>query len=121
MRWPRAEPMRPGFMTVGHRLPVPAMQAVCHRDLEADIRPPSDHGVRRPRAGGAGEPVVGLLRAGKAGSKSAADHITATQLALARPPGPTGAGAALHENRQQRFTTSGGTTASGRSMPAEAW
>jgi hypothetical protein len=48
-----------------------------------------DHGP-----GGAGEPVVGLLRAGKAGSNTAADHITATQLALANPPRPTGAGAA---------------------------
>lgn len=48
-----------------------------------------DHGP-----GGAGEPVVGLLRAGKAGGNTAADHITATQLALANAPRPTGAGAA---------------------------
>ncbi|MGW7244026.1 IS1380 family transposase [Streptomyces sp. NPDC054804] len=40
-----------------------------------------DHG-----AGGAGEPVAGLLRAGNAGSNTAADHITATQLALAQLP-----------------------------------
>ncbi|MFI6936852.1 IS1380 family transposase [Streptomyces sp. NPDC050287] len=40
-----------------------------------------DHG-----AGGAGEPVAGLLRAGNAGSNTAADHITATQLSLAQLP-----------------------------------
>jgi hypothetical protein len=40
-----------------------------------------DHG-----AGGAGEPVAGLLRAGNAGSNTAADHVTATQLALAQLP-----------------------------------
>ncbi|MEV6655015.1 IS1380 family transposase [Streptomyces sp. NPDC051219] len=40
-----------------------------------------DHG-----ADGAGEPVAGLLRAGNAGSNTAADHITATQLALAQLP-----------------------------------
>ncbi|WUH89762.1 IS1380 family transposase [Streptomyces sp. NBC_00433] len=40
-----------------------------------------DHG-----AGGAGEPVAGLLRAGNAGSNTAADHITATQQALAQLP-----------------------------------
>jgi hypothetical protein len=40
-----------------------------------------DHG-----AGGAGEPVAGLLRAGNAGSNTAVDHITATQLALAQLP-----------------------------------
>ncbi|MEU5194519.1 IS1380 family transposase [Streptomyces scabiei] len=40
-----------------------------------------DHG-----AGGAGEPVAGLLRAGNAGSNTAADHISATQLALAQLP-----------------------------------
>ncbi|MFD9425265.1 MULTISPECIES: IS1380 family transposase [unclassified Streptomyces] len=40
-----------------------------------------DHG-----AGGAGEPVAGLLRPGNAGSNTAADHITATQLALAQLP-----------------------------------
>jgi hypothetical protein len=37
-------------------------------------------------ASGTGEPVVGLLRAGNAGSNTAADHITATQLALAQLP-----------------------------------
>lgn len=40
-----------------------------------------DHG-----AVGAGEPVAGLLRAGNAGSNTAADHITATQLSLAQLP-----------------------------------
>jgi hypothetical protein len=38
------------------------------------------------RAGGAGEPVAGLLRPGNTGSNTAADHITATQLALAQLP-----------------------------------
>lgn len=40
-----------------------------------------DHGT-----GGSGEPVAGLLRPGNAGSNTAADHITATQLALAQLP-----------------------------------
>ncbi len=40
-----------------------------------------DHG-----SGGSGEPVAGLLRAGNAGSNTAADHITTTQLALAQLP-----------------------------------
>jgi hypothetical protein len=40
-----------------------------------------DHG-----SGGSGEPVVGLLRPGNAGSNTAADHITATTLALAQLP-----------------------------------
>ncbi|MDJ0460552.1 IS1380 family transposase [Streptomyces sp. H27-C3] len=40
-----------------------------------------DHG--RP---GSGEPVAGLLRPGNAGSNTAADHIEATQLALAQLP-----------------------------------
>lgn len=40
-----------------------------------------DHG-----RGGSGEPVVGLLRPGNAGSNTAADHIEATQLALAQLP-----------------------------------
>jgi hypothetical protein len=40
-----------------------------------------DHG-----AGGSGEPVAGLLRPGNAGSNTAADHITATRLALAQLP-----------------------------------
>ena len=40
-----------------------------------------DHGW-----GGSGEPVVGLLRPGNAGSNTAADHIEATQLALAQLP-----------------------------------
>lgn len=40
-----------------------------------------DHGT-----GGAGEPVAGLLQPGNAGSNTAADHITATQLALAQLP-----------------------------------
>jgi hypothetical protein len=40
-----------------------------------------DHGH-----GGSGEPVVGLLRPGNAGSNTAADHITAAKLALAQLP-----------------------------------
>jgi hypothetical protein len=40
-----------------------------------------DHGV-----GGSGEPVVGLLRPGNAGSNTAADHIDAARLALAQLP-----------------------------------
>ncbi|MFD9545708.1 IS1380 family transposase [Streptomyces sp. NPDC060022] len=40
-----------------------------------------DHGP-----GGTGEPVAALLRAGNAGSNTASDHITATQLALAQLP-----------------------------------
>lgn len=40
-----------------------------------------DHG-----AGGSGEPVMGLLRPGNAGSNTAADHITTTQLGLAQLP-----------------------------------
>jgi hypothetical protein len=40
-----------------------------------------DHGP-----GGTGEPVAALLRAGNAGSNTAADHITAAQLALAQLP-----------------------------------
>jgi len=40
-----------------------------------------DHG-----SGGTGEPVAALLRPGNAGSNTAADHVTATQLALAQLP-----------------------------------
>ncbi|MEU0648334.1 IS1380 family transposase [Streptomyces umbrinus] len=40
-----------------------------------------DHGP-----GGTGEPVAALLRPGNAGSNTATDHITATQLALAQLP-----------------------------------
>ncbi|MYV49679.1 IS1380 family transposase, partial [Streptomyces sp. SID2888] len=40
-----------------------------------------DHG-----RGGSGEPVVGLLRPGNAGSNTAADHIEAARLALAQLP-----------------------------------
>ncbi|WP_327240556.1 IS1380 family transposase [Streptomyces sp. NBC_01318] len=36
--------------------------------------------------GGTGEPVAALLRPGNAGSNTAADHITATQIALAQLP-----------------------------------
>lgn len=42
-----------------------------------------DHGT-----GGSGEPVAGLLRPGNAGSNTATDHITTTQLALAQLPKP---------------------------------
>lgn len=40
-----------------------------------------DHG-----RGGTGEPVAAPLRPGNAGSNTAADHVTATQLALAQLP-----------------------------------
>lgn len=40
-----------------------------------------DHGQ-----GGTGEPVASLLRAGNAGSNTAADHITAACMALAQLP-----------------------------------
>ncbi len=40
-----------------------------------------DHGT-----GGTGEPVAAVLRPGNAGSNTAADHITTTQLALAQLP-----------------------------------
>ncbi|MCX4482354.1 IS1380 family transposase [Streptomyces anulatus] len=40
-----------------------------------------DHG-----SGGTGEPVAALLRPGNAGSNTAADHITAAQIALAQLP-----------------------------------
>jgi Transposase DDE domain group 1 len=44
----------------------------------------ADHGT-----GGNGEPLAIMLRPGNAGSNTAADHITATRLALAQlPPGP---------------------------------
>lgn len=41
-----------------------------------------DHG-----RGGTGEPVAGLLRPGRAGSNTAADHIETTRLALGQLPG----------------------------------
>ena len=44
----------------------------------------ADHGP-----GGAGEPLAILLRAGNAGSNTAADHIAATRLALAQLPEQT--------------------------------
>jgi DDE family transposase len=43
----------------------------------------ADHGP-----GGAGEPLAIVLRAGNAGSNTAADHVEATRLALAQLPGP---------------------------------
>ena len=42
----------------------------------------ADHG-----ADGSGEPLAIMLRPGNAGSNTAADHITATKLALAQLPG----------------------------------
>ncbi|MFF5582968.1 IS1380 family transposase, partial [Streptomyces hygroscopicus] len=48
-----------------------------HHPLTAFV----DHGP-----GGTGEPVAALLRPGNAGSNTAADHITAAQLALAQLP-----------------------------------
>ena len=44
----------------------------------------ADHGPE-----GAGEPLAILLRAGNAGSNTAADHIEATRLALAQLPQDT--------------------------------
>jgi Transposase DDE domain group 1 len=44
----------------------------------------ADHGP-----GGSGEPLAIMLRPGNAGSNTAADHITATKLALAQMPEPT--------------------------------
>ncbi|WUT58680.1 IS1380 family transposase [Streptomyces canus] len=59
-----------------------------------------DHG-----RGGSGEPVAGLLRPGNAGSNTAADHIEATQLALAQLP------KRLRRGRQTLIRTdSGGDT-----------
>ncbi len=55
--------------------------------------------------GGSGEPVAGLLRAGNAGSNTAADHVTTAQLALAQLP--------KHHRRGRRTlirTDSGGGT-----------
>ncbi len=58
----------------------------------------ADHG-----AGGGGEPLALLLRPGNAGSNTAADHITATRLALAQLP--------RHRRRQVLIRTdSGGGT-----------
>jgi hypothetical protein len=55
--------------------------------------------------GGSGEPVVGLLRPGNAGSNTAADHIEATKLALAQLPNR------LRRGRQTLIRTdSGGGT-----------
>jgi hypothetical protein len=48
-----------------------------HHPLAAFV----DHG-----AAGSGEPVAGLLRPGKAGSNTAADHVEATRMALAQLP-----------------------------------
>ncbi|MEU8193291.1 IS1380 family transposase [Microbispora amethystogenes] len=58
----------------------------------------ADHG-----AGGGGEPLAIVLRPGNAGSNTAADHITATRLALAQLP--------KHRRRQVLIRTdSGGGT-----------
>ncbi|WP_460715587.1 transposase, partial [Microbispora hainanensis] len=58
----------------------------------------ADHG-----AGGGGEPLAIVLRPGNAGSNTAADHITATRLALAQLP--------KHRRRQALIRTdSGGGT-----------
>ena len=46
----------------------------------------ADHG-----AGGNGEPLAIMLRAGNAGSNTAADHIEAARLALAQLPRPPAA------------------------------
>ncbi len=58
-----------------------------------------DHGPS-----GAGEPVVGLLRPGNAGSHTAADHIEATKLALAQLP------KRFWRGRQTLIRNSGGGT-----------
>ncbi len=60
--------------THGHH---PLMAFVDHGPLMAFV----DHG-----RGGTGEPVAGLLRPGRAGSNTAADHIETTRLALAQLP-----------------------------------
>ncbi|GGS12185.1 hypothetical protein GCM10010236_78310 [Streptomyces eurythermus] len=52
--------------------------------------------------GGSGEPVVGLLRPGDAGSSAAADHITAARLALAQLPKTVPAGTADPDPRRLR-------------------
>ena len=56
-------------------------------DLEEDVRVPSAW-PRSPITApdGNGEPLAILLRAGSAGSNTAADHIEATRLALAQLP-----------------------------------
>ncbi|GHF21338.1 hypothetical protein GCM10014715_89390 [Streptomyces spiralis] len=53
-------------------------------DLEEDLRTPPAHGLRRPRPGRTGEPVAALLRPGSAGPNTAAGHVIAARLALAR-------------------------------------
>ena len=90
--WKLAGPAAPDADRAGDRGPGRGAgpgalgEAGRRRDLEEDLRPPSADGVRRPRTGGSGEPVAGLLRPGNAGSNTAADHITTTRLALAQLP-----------------------------------
>jgi hypothetical protein len=54
--------------------------------VEEDLRHHPITGFVDHGPGGSGEPVVGLLRPGNAGSNTAADHIAATRLALAQLP-----------------------------------
>ncbi|WP_246170954.1 transposase [Pseudonocardia hierapolitana] len=56
-------------------------------DVQARLWPPSAVGVCRPGAVGTGEPLSVLLRPGNAGSRTAADHITALREALRQLPG----------------------------------
>jgi hypothetical protein len=71
---------------------IDTMLATAHSDKQAvptwkrkfGFHPPTvfaDHG-----ADGSGEPLATMLRTGNAGSNTAADHITATKLALAQLP-----------------------------------
>src|SRR5204863_9348111 len=49
---------------------------------------PADHGPADHGVGGAGEPVAELLRPGKAGSNTVADHKVVLDAALAQIPEP---------------------------------
>ncbi|WP_405393370.1 hypothetical protein [Microbispora hainanensis] len=55
-------------------------------DLEEDLRVPPDDGLRRPRSGWWRGTAGPAAAAGNAGSNTAAEHITATRLALAQLP-----------------------------------
>jgi hypothetical protein len=70
----------------------------------------ADHGPE-----GAGEPLAILLRAGNAGSNTAADHIEATRLALTQLPQDTRRRVLI------RADSSGGTCLSGVSFIASLY
>jgi hypothetical protein len=55
-------------------------------DLEEDLRPSPDDRLADYGQDGNGEPLALVLRAGNAGSNTAADHIEAAGLALAQIP-----------------------------------